>query len=117
MKPRNVFLFDDACDRCRRFAGLARALNLGGRVEFAALDSARGEALLPDLTRWDRLLTARFIDGAGRRFAGAEAVSELFAALSVTGWAWRPARVLVPGLQGIARAAYSRMAAPRGATS
>jgi predicted DCC family thiol-disulfide oxidoreductase YuxK len=110
MLPRPVLLYDHDCGRCRRFAALARALNWGGRVEFAALDSPRAEALLPDLSRWERLSALRFVEPGGARHEAAEAVSALFASLPATGWAWRRLRRVVPG--AAVRRAYA--AAARG---
>lgn len=117
MKTRNVFLYDDACRRCRRFGALVRALDVTRRMELVTVDSPRAEALLPGMSRWDRLSAIRFLAADGRRFERAEAVSELFAVLPLTGWAWRPARALVPALGSAVRALYARASARRGAAS
>ena len=113
MNDHAVLLYDHLCGRCTRFARLARALNWGGGVEFASLDSARAEALLPGMTRYDRLLALRFLTPDGGQFTAAEATSELFATLGATGWLWRPLRAAVPALRGAVRWLYSHAAQTR----
>ncbi len=112
MLERPVLLYDHHCGRCTRFAALARALNIG-RVEFASLDSGRAEALLPDMSRYDRLAALRFLTPAGGHFTGAEATSELFAHLGATGWLWRALRRLIPGARPAVRLAYGVVAQTR----
>ncbi len=114
MKPeRPILLFDDACGRCRRFAALVRALNWGGRVELAPLEGPRAEALLPDMTLYQRLDALRFLTPEGGHFTAAEATSELFARLASTGWAWRPLRAALPGLRSAVRWLYGHAAQTR----
>ena len=110
---RPVLLFDDACGRCRRFAALVRILNWGGRVEIGALESSRAEALLPDMTLFQRLEALRFLTPEGGHFMAAEATSELFARLASTGWAWRPLRATVPGIKAAVRWLYGHAAQTR----
>jgi len=110
---RPILLFDDACGRCRRFAALVRALNWGGRVEIGALESPRAEALLPDLTLFQRLEALRLLTPEGGHFMGADATSELFARLASTGWAWRPLRRAIPGIMSAVRWLYSHVAQNR----
>lgn len=110
---RPILLFDDACGRCRRFAALVRVLNWGGRVEIAALESPRAEALIPEMSLFQRLEALRFLTPDGRRFEAAEATSELFAHLASTGWAWRPIRTVAPGIQRAVRWLYGRVAQTR----
>ena len=105
---RPILLYDDACGRCRRFAMLVRALNLGARVEVAVLDGPRAEALLPHLSRFERLEAMRFLTPAGAHFTAAEAASELFAWLASTAWAWRPLRRGLPFLRGAVRWLYGQ---------
>ena len=109
---RPVLLYDHLCGRCSRFAALARVLNFG-RVEFASLDSLRGEALLPDMSRYDRLAALRFLTPSGGHFTAAEATSELFAHLGATGWLWRSLRRLIPGARPAVRLAYGFAAQTR----
>jgi len=113
---RPILLFDDACGRCRRFAALVRVLNWGGRVEIDALESARAEALLPEMTLFQRLEALRFLTPEGGHFTAADATSELFAHLTSTGWAWRPLRAVVPGLKSAVRWAYGHVAQTRKCT-
>ncbi len=113
MGNRPVLLYDHQCRRCSRFAALARALNWGGRVEFASLDSARAEALLPGMSFYDRLSALRFLAADGAQFTAADATSELFATLGATGWLWRPLRRLIPGARPAVRLAYSFAAQTR----
>lgn len=110
---RPILLFDDACGRCRRFAALVRALNWGGRVEIGALESARAEALLPELTLFQRLEALRFLTPEGGHFTAAEATSELFARLLATGWVWRPLRRALPAMTAAVRWLYARVAQNR----
>lgn len=105
---RPVLLYDDACTRCRRFAALVRAIDLGAGVELASLDSPRAEALLPGMSRWDRLLKMRLLTPDGGHFTAADAASELFARLLPTGWIWRPARRFLPAARSLAARAYAR---------
>ena len=113
MGNRPVLLYDHQCRRCSQFAALARALNWGGRVEFASLDSTRAEALLPEMSFFDRLAALRFLTPAGGHFTAAEATSELFATLGATGWLWRPLRRLIPGARPAVRLAYGFAAQTR----
>src|SRR5262245_461274 len=107
MISRPVLLYDDLCVRCTRFAALARALNWGGRVEFAPLDGPRAEALLPGMSRYDRLLALRFLTPAGGHFTAAAATSHLFATPGATAWAWRPLRAAVPATRRFVSWLYS----------
>lgn len=110
---RPILLYDDACAPCRRFAALAHALNVGGRVEFASLDSARAEALLPEMSRWDRLQALRFLTPEGGHFTADGAVSELFARLPATGWIWNPVRRAIPFARRAMSWLYGRAAQSR----
>ena len=109
---RPILLYDDQCGRCRRFAALARMLNLG-RVDFASLDSPRAEALLPGLERFDRLSALRFLTPDGSHFTASEATNELFATLGATGWIWRLLRRMIPGTRPAVRLAYAFAAQTR----
>lgn len=109
---RPILLYDDLCSRCRRFAALARFLNLG-RVDFASLDSELAEALLPELSRFDRLSALRFLTPDGAQFTASEATNELFATLGMTGWLWRALRRVIPGARPAVRMAYAFAAQTR----
>ncbi len=113
MFERPVLLYDDACGRCRIFAGLVRALNWRGRVEIAALDSPRAEALLPELTRWDRLSTLRFLTPAGGHFTASEATAVLFEHLPLTGTVWRIMRRAFPRIRHAVSYLYNLAAQTR----
>lgn len=93
-----IVLYDRSCGFCRVMLALLLRWDRGRRVSPVAIQSTRGEQLLADIARADRLRSWHLIDAAGVRYSGGAGFPMIFAALPLGApLAWVAARFPVAG--------------------
>jgi len=110
---RFVIVYDGQCRFCRRRIEWIRKRDAAGLFEFTASDSPKLLVRFPSLADEELSSGLRFIDGDRNVRCGADAVYEIARRLP----RWRCVAWLycVPGLRGMARLVYARIAARRDA--
>lgn len=106
-----IVVYDGECAFCRRQIARIRRQDRAGAFEYTARQTPGLDEAFPELARGDFNTGMRLIMPTGRIYVGADAVYRIARQLPVwrrVAWLYR-----VPGLRGLARAAYAFIAARR----
>jgi len=85
-----IVLYDGDCGFCRVMLAMLLTRDRANRIDPVSIQSARGEELLIDMTRHDRLKSLHVIDAEGALYSGGAGIHVVFDALP---WGMLIARV------------------------
>lgn len=76
-----IVLYDEDCGFCEVVLAMLLTWDRANRVRPVSIQSARGEALLIDMEREDRLQSWHLLDAGGTLYSGGAGIPVVFAAL------------------------------------
>lgn len=110
-QKNDVVVYDGECQFCRQQIGKIQRWDTLGRFEYVPRQTPGLEDRFPQLKEGDFNTGMRLIAVSGKVFVGADAVYQIVRQLPR--WRWLSWLYRVPGIHGLSRWVYARIAARR----